>query len=165
VKESLFSALGELDGAAVLDLWCGSGSLAIEARSRGAGPAVLVDRAQAAVAAARDNLRTTRLGRDVRVVRRRVEGFVRDPPPVEAPFDLVFCDPPYDEPAEAVGTVLGRLADPSWTGPGARIVLERAAGSPPVAVPEGWDARWERTSGGTLVSVLSRLASVSRSAE
>jgi 16S rRNA (guanine966-N2)-methyltransferase len=158
VKESLFSALGDVEGAAVLDLYCGSGSLGIEALSRGSARAVLVDRAAPAVATARENLRTTGLADRARVVRGEVEAFVAAAPPAEAPFDLVFLDPPYDEPARAVGAVLRAIGRPAWASSGARLVLERAAGAAPVPAPVGWDAGWRRTIGGTLVHVLSRLA-------
>ena len=159
VKESLFSALGgRVDGASVLDLYAGSGALAIEALSRGARSAVLVDRAQPAAVAIRANLATTRMTEQARVVRRSVEAVLRDRPPPEAPFDLVFLDPPYEQPIAALGKALGDLGSERWSAVDARIVVERAAGSAPPPWPSGWDVPWERASGGTIVTVLARLA-------
>jgi 16S rRNA (guanine966-N2)-methyltransferase len=158
VKESLFSALADrVDGASVLDLYAGSGALAIEALSRGARAAVLVDRARPATVAIRANLASTRLGDRARVVRRPVEALLRDVPPPEAPFDLSFLDPPYSHPPGGLAQVLTGLADPAWSTADARIVLEGAAGAPTPPWPDGWDATWERASGGTIVTVLARL--------
>jgi 16S rRNA (guanine966-N2)-methyltransferase len=159
VKESLFSALApNIDGASVLDLYAGSGALAIEALSRGARSAVLVDRAHPATVAIHANLASTRMGGRARVVRRAVEAVVRDRPPPEAPFDLMFLDPPYDQPIGAVAKALESLGTSEWAASDARIIVEGAAATPTPAWPSGWDATWERASGGTIVTVLARLA-------
>jgi 16S rRNA (guanine966-N2)-methyltransferase len=159
VKESLFSALGPwIDGAAVLDLYAGSGALAIEALSRGARSAVLVDRAHPATVAIRANLATTRMIDRARVVRRSVEAVLRDPPPPEAPFDLAFLDPPYEQPIGGLAKAIGALGALIWSTPDARIVVERAVGVAPPPWPPGWDVTWERASGGTIVTVLARLS-------
>src|SRR5688572_24323189 len=101
VKESLFGALGDdlLVGAAVLDLYAGSGALAIEALSRGAAGAVLVEQDRAAGAAIEQNLGATNFADRARLVRSDVERVLDGPVPSEAPFRLVFLDPPYDMPA------------------------------------------------------------------
>ena len=159
VKESLFSALGpRVDGAAVLDLYAGSGALAIEALSRGARSAVLVDRAHQAIVAIRANLETTRMGDRARVVRRSVEAVLADPPPPQAPFDLTFLDPPYGQPVSWLTKALEVLGTPGWSAPDSRIVLEGAVGAAAPSRPPGWDATWERASGGTIVTVLARLS-------
>src|SRR3954469_11678765 len=98
VREAVFSALdarGALVDASVLDLYAGTGALAIEALSRGAQSAVLVERDRNVAATARLNLETTGFARAGRVEVRDVVAFTKRPPP-EAPFDIVFCDPPYD---------------------------------------------------------------------
>ena len=159
VKESLFSALAlHLDGASVLDLYAGSGALAIEALSRGARTAVLVARARPATVAIRANLASTRMGERARVVCRAVEAVLRNPAPPEGPFDLVFLDPPYDQPIAGIAKALETLGTPEWSASDARSVLEGAAGTPGPTWPPGWDATWQRTSGGTIVTVLARLA-------
>ena len=92
VREALFSMLGDVSGARVLDLYAGSGALGIEALSRGAASAVFVERDAAAVAAIRRNLEAVGAGAaDVR--RQDVLRFLAA---AKDRFDLVFADPPYD---------------------------------------------------------------------
>ncbi|HEY2300968.1 MAG TPA: RsmD family RNA methyltransferase, partial [Acidimicrobiales bacterium] len=94
VREAIFDVLGGLDGVdgrTVADLFAGSGALAIEALSRGATHAVLVDRAPAAVAAIRANLAATGLTTRADVVRDDVARWAERAVPV----GLVLCDPPY----------------------------------------------------------------------
>lgn len=94
VKESLFSILGaRVRGRRVLDLFAGTGSLGLEALSRGAARAVLVDRATEAVL--RDNAAHTRLAGAARVVRADVFRALARLSAEGETFDLVFCDPPY----------------------------------------------------------------------
>ena len=152
VKESLFAALGEhrLTGATVLDLYAGAGSLAIEALSRGAAAAVLVERDPEAQRAIGANLEATGLAGRGRIERRSVTAYVQGPPP-PAPFDVVFLDPPYDLPDEALAEVLAALAAPGWTAPGATVVVERAGSSTVPPLPAGWRSTWERSYGDTLV--------------
>jgi len=113
VREALFSALGDtVTDAVVLDLYAGSGALAVEALSRGAARAVLVDRDRDAEAACEQNLITTKLADRARVERTSVERFVQHRP-VESPFDLVLCDPPYEMPDDELAGVLDALRDPA----------------------------------------------------
>lgn len=153
VKEALFAALGpgRLLGAVVLDCYAGSGALAIEALSRGAASALLIDRDPLAVDAIRRNLRFTALSDRARVQRRGVGSVVRGLPPADAPFDLVFCDPPYDQPAGKLGGVLAALAGPGWLAEDGTIVVERSASAGPPPVPPGWGVTWSRVYGDTLV--------------
>ena len=152
VKESVFSALGlgRLVGARVLDLYAGSGALGLEALSRGAREALLVDRDQAAAQAIRSNIET--LGFEDRAVLRQssVATVVGGARPGD-PFDLALLDPPYDTPAAEVEAVLHRLVEGEWLGPDATVVVERAAGPPPLVWPAGWGSTWERCYGDTLV--------------
>lgn len=90
VREALFSILGQrVEGARVLDLCCGTGALAIEALSRGAMSATLVDDN---TSSARANIEKLGLGERCRVVRADVLGFLRAE---QGQYDLIFCDPPY----------------------------------------------------------------------
>jgi 16S rRNA (guanine966-N2)-methyltransferase len=156
VKESLFAALGpeRLVDASVLDLYAGSGALAIEALSRGAARAVLVERDHAAVDAIRRNLSTTRLRAHARVQGSTVATFVAGKPPDERPFDVVFLDPPYGTSNAEIARVLTALHDSGWLARGATVVLERSSDAGPVPAPESWEAAWERAYGDTLVTVL-----------
>ncbi|MBA3329146.1 MAG: 16S rRNA (guanine(966)-N(2))-methyltransferase RsmD [Solirubrobacterales bacterium] len=120
VRESLFSVLGPLEGACVLDLFAGSGALGIEALSRGATSAVFVDRSAQAVAAIRANLGT--LGIEAEVRRMEARAALRTASARGEAYDLLFLDPPYRHAAglgrelsEAVRAVLA---------PGARLISE-----------------------------------------
>jgi 16S rRNA (guanine966-N2)-methyltransferase len=117
VREALFSMLGDISGARVLDLYAGSGALGIEALSRGAESAVFVERDQRALAALRRNLEA--IGAAAEVRRQDVPRFLAAP---EGTFDLVFCDPPYDDAprvAAALSEALSAMLEPN-----ARIVTE-----------------------------------------
>ena len=139
-------------GARVLDLYAGSGALAIEALSRGAGRAVLVDSDLRATAAIRANLATAGFEDAARVERIPVERFVTAPIR-DAPFDLVFLDPPYEVSSAVVAEVLAALAATEAVTDGATVVLERAKAAEPVALPAAWGIEKERAYGDTLLVV------------
>ena len=130
VREALFSALGDLQGARVLDLYAGTGALGIEALSRGAARAVFVETARPALAALRANIDALALHEVSKVVALPVERAAADLAR-EGAFDLVLVDPPYSasgETPEIVTTLLRAGA----IGDGARVVLEHASrDSPP----------------------------------
>lgn len=155
VKESLFAALGpdRIVDASVLDLYAGSGALAIEALSRGAARAVLVERDHTAVTAIRRNLATTRLREQARVQDSTVATFLNGKPPAERPFDLVLADPPYAATAPELGRALGGLDRTGWLAESAAVVVERSSEAAPVPAPESWETTWERAYGDTLVTV------------
>lgn len=165
VKEALFAALGpdRIEGASVLDGYAGSGALSIEALSRGASHALLVERDRRAAEVARANLLRTGLKARARVVVRSVRGVLSSPPPADAPFGLVFLDPPYDLAERDLEHVLAGLARPGWLHPGAVVMMELRAATGGAAegpaavgwVPPGWETVWERTYGDTLVRVVS----------
>lgn len=151
VKESFFSALGgRVEGSRVLDLYAGTGALAIEALSRGAASAVLVERDREALAAIAANLEATGTAGRAEIRRGDVAAVLgRTPPDGEAgPFDLVFADPPYEMDDRTLAGVLGRLVTGRWLAPGAMVVVERPAASIP---PPGWVSTWERCYGDTLL--------------
>ncbi len=131
-REALFSILGDrVEGASVLDLYAGSGSLGLEALSRGADDAVFVERDRGAVAALRANIDAVGLGG--RVVAGDVANFLAGDSGV---YDLVVVDPPYADPDDDVNTVLDAVAALlSATG---RVVVHRRAGG---AEPEADNLR------------------------
>lgn len=93
VKEALFSMLTPvLRGAAVLDLFAGSGALGIEALSRGSDSAVFVDNSKEAEAAVRKNLENSRFGEKARFVGGDALSFLNS---CKDSFDVIFMDPPY----------------------------------------------------------------------
>jgi 16S rRNA (guanine966-N2)-methyltransferase len=124
VKEAWFSSLHpRLPGAAVLDLWAGSGALGLEAASRGAGRVVAVERDRRALAALQDNVATTGLA--VEVVAAVLPGALAG---LVGPFDIVVGDPPYRIDPDELAVVLAGL--PPLLAPGAEVWLETARRSP-----------------------------------
>jgi 16S rRNA (guanine966-N2)-methyltransferase len=150
VREALFSALGPLDGERVLDLFAGSGALAIEALSRGAATAVLVERDARAIAAIRRNLGDLGVGDAEAVVRRRdVLKALRDAREAGETYDLVFIDPPYRL-AAGLGPELAEAL--SWVlAPDARVIGESDRRTP-LDLP-GFTTTFERRYGDTLLRI------------
>jgi 16S rRNA (guanine966-N2)-methyltransferase len=96
VREALFSIVGTVEGAVVVDLFAGSGALGLEALSRGARSCLFVERDRAAARVIRANLEKLRLT-GATVVDRDVAGTLRDERERGRRYDLVLADPPYDE--------------------------------------------------------------------
>jgi 16S rRNA (guanine966-N2)-methyltransferase len=129
VREALFSVLGDLEGARVLDLFAGSGALGIEALSRGAAEATFVDSAPVALRALRDNLTALQIGAEVAEVRRAdARSFLRSARKTGREYDLVFLDPPYRR-AAALARELDRDL-PAVLSPGARVAVETGGQAP-----------------------------------
>jgi 16S rRNA (guanine966-N2)-methyltransferase len=146
VREALFSMLGDVGGARVLDLYAGSGALGIEALSRGAASAVFVDNESRAAEAIRRNLDT--LGA-IGEVRR--EDALRFLAAARGPFELVFCDPPYDSDPSPAAALAERL--PAVTSQDARIVTESDKRRP-LELP--FPLLRERTYGDTRIAIHGR---------
>jgi 16S rRNA (guanine966-N2)-methyltransferase len=129
VREALFSMLGPIHDARVLDLCCGCGSLGIEALSRGAATAVLVDDAAAAAQSARENIET--IGITDRAVVLEIDALraVQRLRGEEDRFDLVLIDAPYREAVKIVAKLDPFIAELLL--PGARVVLEGDRRYPP----------------------------------
>lgn len=137
VRETLFNWLQpRLAGARVLDLFAGSGALGLEALSRGAREAVLVESDPGIATALRDVV--DRLGaQDVaQVVRTDAMAWLRAP--LHGRFDIVFVDPPFETAAWA--GVLAAL--PPWLAPDAWVYLEMPLAAAPVT-DAGWLAHRE----------------------
>ena len=132
-----------LAGRAFLDLYAGSGAVALEAASRGAASAVAVENDRRAAEVIRRNVRETGLG--VRVVATSAEKYLAGAPTA---FDVCWLDPPYRLANAAVEAVLARLTD-GWLASGAIVVVERARRSEPFAWPDRLGDRWERRYGET----------------
>jgi len=151
VREALFSRLEHLDvlaGAAVLDLYAGSGALGLEAASRGATSVLLVESDRAAAAVARRNAAETGIpGISVRAA--TVERTLATAPP--APVDVVFIDPPYDLGEDALEQVLVGLVEQHWLSDEALVVVERSSRSPEPQWPSGLESEGERRYGETRI--------------
>ena len=148
VREALFSILGPLDGARVLDLYAGSGALGIEALSRGAASAVFVERDPRALEVLRSNLDALGIEADVR--RSDAVAALRDARKRGETSDLVLCDPPYRL-APDLGRSLGPALVPVLAG-GARVVTESDRRAPLHldAFPINFD---ERRYGDTIIRI------------
>jgi 16S rRNA (guanine966-N2)-methyltransferase len=150
VREALFSALGDISGARVLDLFAGSGALALEALSRGAAHAVLVENDARAAATIRRNLEALGVGPDRAVLRRRdALRVVRDASEAGESYDLVFLDPPYRL-ATGLGPELATALAPILA-PGARVIGESDRRTP-LDLP-GMSTTFERRYGDTLLRI------------
>jgi 16S rRNA (guanine966-N2)-methyltransferase len=152
VRQSLFDLLGQrCDGLRVLDLYAGTGALAIEALSRGAVRATLVEQDARAAAVIERNASELGYGDRVEIVRDDVS---RALPRLRGPFELVFSDPPYA--LRAAQDTVDALARLGLVAPGGRIVVERDRREPGPGTPPGFSLANERGYGDTAVSVLSR---------
>jgi 16S rRNA (guanine966-N2)-methyltransferase len=159
VRESLFARLGDLEGAAVLDLFAGTGALGIEALSRGAASLVSVERARGAVAVLRANVAALRLNSSTRVMAEDAVDAVRRLGRAGMRFELVLADPPYAS-GEAQ-RALEVLVEAEVLAEGAVVVLERSRSHPPPLVA-GLALLDERRYGNT---VITRFAAEVRSNE
>lgn len=151
VKETLFGILGDrVPGARVLDLYAGSGALAIEALSRGAAAATLVERGREAVTAIRHNLSRTGLEAVASVHSGDVLRFLANSPDSPA-YDLAFLDPPYAE--HAILAPLERLVP--LLSPDATVVVKHFWRTD-VPAPPGLVRRRDRRFGETALTFLAR---------
>ena len=141
-REGLFSSLlslVDLEQARVLDLYAGSGALGLEALSRGARSATLVESDPSAVAVLRDNVASLGLP-GAHVVAVAVERWLAVDP--EPRYDLALLDPPYEL---DVGPVLGLLRP--WLADDAVVAVERATRGPQLVWPDGFSPLRERRYG------------------
>ena len=148
-KESLFSIIGSrLPEAVVLDLYAGSGSIGLEALSRGATSCVFVERGNRASKVLADNVAKVGLGGDIRAS--TVDSALTK---LDGPFDLVFVDPPYAEDDRTVSGVLSRI-EPLLADDGL-VVIHRQARST-LVVPEFLTCTDERRYGDAVVTMMER---------
>ena len=153
-REGVFSSLGpDVAGARVLDLYAGTGAMAIEALSRGAEHATLVERDRAALGAIRDNLARARVAEAADVVASDVLSFLtRDDNPLGG-IDLVFADPPYAMEQEDLDALVAAIGAAGLSGPAWRVVLTRPKRSSTPVIPLHWLAARRLSYGDTLVFI------------
>ena len=158
VREALMSSVTDrlgtgLGGAVVLDLFAGSGALALEALSRGASHAVLIERDRAALKVIEANAAALGLTDKVTIIAGDALGPALARARVLGPFTLLFCDPPYRIDQSRVATALAGLGRSGSIAQGAAIAWEHGAGG---AVPEPDGYAQERTYryGDTAVTLL-----------
>ncbi|GAB3208144.1 16S rRNA (guanine(966)-N(2))-methyltransferase RsmD [Marinactinospora thermotolerans] len=134
---SVLSELGSFTGVAVLDLYAGSGAIGLEALSRGARHALLVEADRRASAVIRRNIAELGLT-GARLVTDRVERALAQGPAGER-YDLVVADPPYAVTDAEIADVLRALRDHGWLAPDALLVVERASRGNGPHWPEGYE--------------------------
>lgn len=157
VREAVFSSLvswlatGDLSadealsGVGFLDLYGGSGGVAIEAASRGAGPVRLVERDARVAAVARRN--AEHVGASVQVSTANVSAFLSSAADEE--YDIVWLDPPYALSEEELSAAVAAILDNGWLAEDGLLVVERSSRTPdpvlPVALADVWGRRYGET--------------------
>ncbi len=150
-RESLFSMLQPyIPGAAVLDLFAGSGALGLEALSRSAAHAVFCDNSGEAIRAVRQNIKLLQLEERTAVIAQDYQKALHQLEEQEAVFDMIFVDPPYHLPA---GPVLSSLAAHQTLSPEGIIILEQDRRSE-VVIPESFTLLRSRTFRDTRIDLI-----------
>jgi 16S rRNA (guanine966-N2)-methyltransferase len=162
-REALFNVLAHgryragggsaVEGAVVLDAFCGTGALGLEALSRGGARATLLDSDAKALAVARRNAKA--LGVESQVSYALADA--TKPPAPRLAHDLVFLDAPYD--SDLAGPALKALADADWIADGALVVVERPTKNPDFEIPARFAEQERRKYGAATLVFLSYAAS------
>lgn len=144
VRETLFNWLQQdIIGAHCLDLFAGSGALGLEALSRGASRAILVEKSATAAQQLETHLRTLDCNAAV-VVHLTAEQFLQRGPG-DARYDVVFLDPPFGK--GLIATCIKLLEEKDWLAPGARIYLESEPELAASDIPKQWTIDREKIAG------------------
>ena len=143
-----------LSGISFLDLYGGSGGVAIEASSRGAGPVRLVERDAKVATVARRN--AEHVGASVQVTTSTVSGFLSGV--ADHPYDIVWLDPPYALADEELSAVVGAILDRGWLATDGLLVIERSSRTPDPVLPPALDDVWGRRYGETTIHYATRKA-------
>ena len=149
VKEALFSIIQfEIPGAAVLDLFGGTGQLGIEALSRGAKSATFVDAREEACKLIRENLKRTKLEQDAKVVRADYMDYLKRS---QDTYQIIFLDPPYAE--VFLENALKCITEIDILQSGGIIVAERPVGKDLPWEFEGYSRSRDYKYGSTLLTI------------
>lgn len=150
VRQAIFNLVGhDLTDLRVLDLFCGSGALGLEAASRGAASVILVDKAREAVACATDNMQTLGAANARVLASDAVVALASLPADC---IDLALCDPPYAyAPRQRLLEALHRVVAPGGT-----LVFETADKDALAEADPDWERQRTRAYGSTALHVLVR---------
>lgn len=151
VREAVFSALDsmiDLSGARFADLYAGSGAVGLEALSRGADFALLVESDARAARTIRDNIVALRVGSAARLVTGKVAQVLAGPPD-GGPYDIVFADPPYAVDDDEIVELQKALVGNAWLAPDAVVAIERSSRGDPLTWVDGITADRSRRYGET----------------
>jgi len=124
-RGGLFNTLGDISGMTVLDAFAGSGALSFEAVSRGAASVVAIENDRAAQLAITKSIAALDIGNEARLVKASAGSWLVTNP--NAQFDLIICDPPYDDPHTDLLTQLAKRVRPD----GVFVVSWPAKQTPP----------------------------------
>lgn len=159
VREAAFSLISDwagtagepseqmLSGLSLVDLFAGSGAVALEAASRGACPVYAVESQAAVTALVKANAQATTL--KVQVVTAKVERWLAGPR-VES-FDVVWADPPYSLSNEHCSQIMNQVVELGWIKPDGLLVLERASRDEAPQLPAALTQTWQRRYGETIL--------------
>jgi len=157
-REALFNRLvhgafsrdgaSSLTDAVVLDVFCGTGAVGLEALSRGARQAYFMDNDPLSIKATRRNISSLGVGDHSTVL----QADAISPPPRLEPCALVFMDPPYEK--DLSTDALGALVQAGWVRPGALCVSERQDTAKPWAIPSDFQLLDQRRYGKAEISIL-----------
>lgn len=150
VKGAIFNILGNIAGETVLDLFAGSGSVGLEALSRGASRTVFVDSLPASLEMLRKNILQCGFANQVSVMRGRIPLILRPIASRWTKFDLVFVDPPYDK--NLICPTLEALLKNKLIDAQSRVILEHSPRESPIH--DGFILADQRKYGQTFVSFL-----------
>ena len=157
VKEALFDILPhDLSGKRVLDLFAGTGNLTIEALSRGAAEAVLVDSSAKSAKLIRENLRTLNLTRETKVLPMPVARALRLLARQGETFDLIFIDPPYEQ--GLIDTSLKLIGERALLRPWGILVVEHSSRETVASRYQSLLMNDQRRYGSTLLSFFKSLS-------
>jgi 16S rRNA (guanine966-N2)-methyltransferase len=158
-REALFNVLAHgryrpgggsaVEGAVVLDAFCGTGALGLEALSRGAERATLLDSDAKVLTVARNNARALGVESQVSFTL----GDATRPPPARLAHDLAFLDAPYE--SDLAGPALTALAAGGWLAPGALVIVERPTKRVAFDAPDGFTESERRKYGAATLIFLS----------
>ncbi len=150
VKGAIFNILGNIEGKTVLDLFAGSGSVGLEALSRGAAQTIFVDALPASLEILRKNILQCGFANQASVMRGRIPLILRPIARRWNRFDLVFVDPPYDK--NLIHPTLDALLENKLIDAQSRVIIEHSPRESPLH--EGFALADQRKYGQTFVSFL-----------
>lgn len=154
LRETLFNWIGmELPGARCLDAFAGSGVLGLEALSRGAGGAVLLDCNPVVYRTLTATVAQLEAGAGAAVICADAEQWLRRRGD-QAPFDIIFLDPPFA--SDVLPEIVPLIHGQDWLAPGGLVYIETAS-DVSVAVPQDWSRIKERSAGGVVCRLYRRI--------
>lgn len=155
VKESIFNILFDVTDLIVLDLFAGTGSIGLEAVSRGAAEASFVDNSKEALDIIRENIKRCRFENQCRVIPRHIDGAIKTLSKEDKKFDLIFVDPPYLK--DLVVPTIRKVLETGLLAENGLIVTEHHPKEPVENLPEGLEVTDERKYGQTMITFIKLL--------